>query len=80
MLKSKLHDFGFDNGCIQLFRSYLYGHSQSAKVDGVLSSPVMISSGVPKGSVMGLFRFIMFNIYLPDPIGTQPYFFSKVMI
>ena len=59
---------------IQLFQSYLYGRTQCAKVDGVLFSPVSVTSCFTQGSGLGPFLFILFTIYLPDAIGNSLYY------
>ena len=74
LLPNKLHDCGFDMDFIHIFQSYLYGRTQCAKGDGVLSSSVSATSGVPQGSVNGPFPFILFNNDLPDAIGNSSYY------
>ena len=49
----------------QRMKSYLYGRSQCAVVDGVKSDPAILQHGVPQGSVLGP---ILFTAYLA-PIG-----------
>ena len=45
------HDFGVSGTALQWFSSYLTNRSQSVVVNGLLSDPSLISSGVPQGSV-----------------------------
>ena len=75
LLLRKFHDIGFDNDFIQLFQSHLNGRTQCAKVDGVLSSPVSVTTRVPQGIVMDQLLCILFFRDLSDAIERKFYLF-----
>ena len=56
--------------CIECFSSCLYDRIQCTKYADVLSDPLPIAHGVPKGNVFGS---QLFNIYLNDLIQKLPY-------
>ena len=53
--------FGFSNTILNWFKSYMSGRNQSVKINGSLSSPMPLSFGVPQGSVLGHFVFILYT-------------------
>jgi len=54
-------DYRMDGIVIQWTRSYLSGREQRVKIGKELSSPSLLSCGVPQGSVMGP---ILFSLYI----------------
>lgn len=56
ILKAK----GFGNDAVCLIASFLYGRSQSVKLNGTTSSPLPILRGVPQGSILSP---ILFSLY-----------------
>ena len=62
LLLSRLTEwFGIDDVVLQWVRSYLTGRSQLVKVNGVLSTPQLLLSGVPQGSELGPLLFTMYT-------------------
>ena len=60
----KLLMFCLQSSLIKWIASFLSGRSVAIKVDGFLSEPHSINSGVPQGSVISPVLFILFIKYL----------------
>ena len=67
-LIEKFTVFGFDEKFLLLFKSYLYGCTQSVKVNSTISGPVAITSVGPQGSVLGQLFFVLFFNDIIDSI------------
>jgi hypothetical protein len=64
-LLRKLEIYGLDFKTLKLLQSYLDGRSQKVCIDGMLSKPLLIESGVPHGSILGPALFLIFPNDLP---------------
>ena len=65
-LLSKLSCLGISGQLLNVIKSFLYCRSQKVVIQGALSKPVSICSGVPQGSVLGPVLFIVYINDLPD--------------
>lgn len=63
LLIAKLSFYGFTPSAVSLLKSYLSNRKQQCCVNGVLSEPLLIKSGVPQGSIVGP---ILFNLFVND--------------
>jgi hypothetical protein len=74
----KLQQFGKTGRILHWYSDYLLGRKQRVVVDGVSSSYLDVTSGVPQGSIVGP---LLFLVYVKVPL-TQKNVFSllKVLI
>ena len=60
--------FGISGLALSWFESYLSDRTQSVVVDGLMSTPVPLVFGVPRGSVLGPVLFTLYSQPLSDVI------------
>ena len=53
LLLGRLRSFGVSSDALEWIKSYLCGRTQSVKISGYRSDPVVLKYGVPQGSVLG---------------------------
>ena len=75
LLLTKLNKIGFSRRLVSWFSSYLSGRTQYVFLDGILSTPINVLSGVPQGSHLGP---LLFNIFINDLPGVVK--FSRVLL
>ena len=63
ILLDKLKHYGISEICLNWFRSYLEDRTQMARINGSVSDPLIITTGVPQGSILGP---LLFTIYMKD--------------
>ena len=61
LLCAKLHYYGFTYESIKFFDSYLSGRTQRVLLDGKMSHSLLISRGVPQGSILGPMLFLIYT-------------------
>lgn len=75
LLMCKLEWFGLSGSVLRLFKSYLCDRKQSVCVNGEQSDDVVVTSGVPQGSILGPLLFVLYVNDLPKCVN-----FSNVLM
>jgi len=65
ILLQKLNQHGITGKLLTWFESYLTDRTVQVRVDGALSKPVAVTSGVPQGSVLGPILFLLYANDIP---------------
>ena len=72
----KLQTYGINGQLLSWFKSFLAGRRQCVKINGVLSSWVQVSSGVPQGSIHGPLLFSLYVNELQSLVSSQLLMFA----
>ena len=72
----KLSCFGVKGNTFNWIQSFLIGRTQTIVLDGESSEEVKVTSGVPQGSVLGTFLFLLNINDLPENIQSQVRLFA----
>ena len=76
ILLYKLRLYGVSDRDLNLFRTYLSDRKQRVKSHAILSDTLSVNRGVPQGSVLGPFLFIIYMNDFPSFLGVPPIMYA----
>ena len=79
-LLHKLSLFGIQCPLYAWFTDYLHSRSQRVAIEGTFFSWIPVTSGVPQGSILGPFLFLLYINDLPDVLATQHLLLFSLMM
>ena len=72
----KLRQLSLSNVILKWFSSYLLNRRQQVIIDGVSSSELFITAGVPQGSILGPLLFLIYINDLVEDLKCDPHLFA----
>jgi len=75
-LLTKLHHYGIRGQTLEWIRAFLTDRTQRVAVDGAISDPAPVVSGVPQGSVLGPILFLVYINDLPLTVSSKTRLFA----
>jgi hypothetical protein len=75
-LLSKLKTYGFTEIMIKWIEEFITGRTQQVRIDGILSDEKVVISGIPQGSVLGPFLFLIYVNDMPDVVRSRLFLFA----
>ena len=68
--------YGIDGKLLSWIEAFLTGREQVVRVNGELSEPKPVISGIPQGSVLGPLLFVLYINDLPDVVKSNILLFA----
>lgn len=75
-LLSKIKSYGFNKSMVDWIEDFITGRTQRVRIDGEVSDEETVISGIPQGSVLGPFFFLVFINDMPELVKAMLYLFA----